>query len=100
MTAILGYPGHLLALPDGRILCVYGYRFGPYAIRAVVSEDQGRTWDVAGGFVVRGGLPNADLGYPASLVLNGGGDQVWVFTVYYAQDDEDVTCIQATRYRL
>ena len=95
-TPILGYPGDLLALPDGRILCVYGYRFEPYAIRAVLSDDQGQTWDVKNGWVVRGDLPSADLGYPSSVLMDDGR----IFTIYYAQDGEGVTSIQSTSYRL
>lgn len=95
-TPILGYPGHLLALPDGRILCVYGYRFEPYAIRAVLSHDQGRTWDVDNIYVVRDGLPSADLGYPSSVLADNGR----IFTIYYAQDSLGVTHIQSTNYSL
>jgi hypothetical protein len=95
-TAILGYPADLLALPDGRILCVYGYRFAPYAIRAIVSSDQGQTWHPESARVVRGDLPSADLGYPSSVLMNDGR----LFTIYYAQDREGVTSIQSTSYCL
>jgi len=95
-TPIRGYPAHLLALPDRRILCVYGYRFDPYQIRAVVSEDRGQSWDIEHGWVVRDNLVSADLGYPSSVLMDDGQ----VFTVYYAQDEEGVTSIQATSYHL
>jgi len=83
-----------LALPDDRILCVYGYRFDPYEIRAVVSEDRGQSWDLEHGWVVRDNLVSADLGYPSSVLMDDGQ----IFTVYYAQDEEGVTSIQATSY--
>jgi hypothetical protein len=95
-TGILGYPADLLALPDGRVLCVYGYRFEPYAIRATISSNQGQTWDLENALVVHGDLPSADLGYPSSVLMDDGR----IFTIYYAQDEEGVTFIRSTRFRL
>lgn len=95
-TPILGYPGDLLALPDGRVLCVYGYRFAPYGIRAVASEDGGQSWDLEHSWIVRDDLPNADLGYPSSVLTDDGR----IFTVYYAQDGDGVTGICASSYRV
>jgi hypothetical protein len=46
--------------------------------------------------VVRGGLPNRDLGYPTSTVTTAGD----VFTVYYCQDRSGVTGIEATTFRI
>jgi hypothetical protein len=95
-TEIWGYPGDLLALPDGRILCVYGYRAVPYGIRAAVSVDNGQSWDVDHLLVIRDDLPNRDLGYPASVLV----DDRWIYTVYYGQDVDGVTCIQASTYQI
>ncbi len=95
-TSILGYPAHLLRLPDGRIMCTYGYRYAPFSIRAVLSEDEGRTWDSEQCLVIRDGLPNRDLGYPATVLCRDGS----LFTIYYAQDSDGVTCIWGTRFRL
>ena len=93
---IEGYPPHLLALPDGRLLCTYGWRQPDFGIRAALSADGGRSWDVERTIRIRGGLPNKDLGYPATVLDDDGS----LFTVYYAQDTDGVTCIQATRWRL
>ena len=95
-TPIHGYPASLTELPDGRILCVYGYRFQPFGIRAVLSHDQGQTWDVENAWIVRGDLPSADLGYPSSVLMEDGR----IFTIYYAQDHQAVTSIQSTTYSL
>jgi BNR repeat-like domain len=95
-TGIAGYPAHLTLLPGGRILCVYGHRRPDYAIHAVLSHDEGRSWEVPDTRVVRGGLPSRDLGYPASTVTTAGD----VFTVYYCQDNGGVTGIEATTYRI
>ncbi|HEX3501389.1 MAG TPA: sialidase family protein [Stellaceae bacterium] len=91
-TPIDGYPGHLLALSDGRILCVYGHREPDFSIRAVQSMDGGRSWSVETTGTIRGALPNKDLGYPSSVQRPDGT----VLTVYYAQEDDGVTSIQAT----
>lgn len=95
-TSIWGYPGHLLLLPDGRILCVYGYRKEPFGIRAAFSRDQGRSWEKEDQFIIRDDLPNRDLGYPSSLLV----DEQNVFSVYYGQDSQGVTCIMSTLFPL
>ncbi|MFO1068377.1 MAG: sialidase family protein [Geminicoccaceae bacterium] len=95
-TGIDGYPAHLLALPDGRLLCTYGFRRPPFAIRAVLSADGGRSWDTAPPLTIRDGLPGKDLGYPGSVTLADGT----ILTVYYARRDDGTTAVQATRWRL
>ena len=45
-TPIWGFPCHLLALRSGHVLCAYGYRREPFGVRAVLSFDGGRTWDM------------------------------------------------------
>ena len=94
--AIEGYPPHLLLLPDGRVLCTYGWRQPDYGIRAVLSSDGGGTWDTERTIRIRGDLPNKDLGYPCTIRDRDGS----LFTVYYGQDGDGVTCIMATRWRL
>ncbi len=93
---IEGYPPHLLILPDGRILCTYGWRQPDFGIRAVISADGGESWDVDRTIRIRGGLPNRDLGYPCTVMAKDGS----LFTVYYGQESDGVTCIMATRWRL
>ena len=94
-TNILGYPGHVVSLPDGRLLCVYGVRYSPYGIQAVLSDDQGATWDVEHRLILRNDLLNPDLGYPSAVV-----DQNRVYVVYYAQGADGVTCIHSTAFSL
>jgi hypothetical protein len=93
---IAGYPPHLLLLPDGRLLCTYGWRQPDYGIRAVLSAGGGESWDVDRTIRIRGGLPNKDLGYPCTIPDIDGA----LFTVYYGQDTDGVTCIWGTRWRL
>ncbi len=69
-TGIVGLPPHLLRLRDGRLLCTYGYRIPPYGNRAVVSEDDGRTW---GEPMILDEKPDVrDLGYPSTVALDDG----------------------------
>ncbi len=88
-TPVWGYPQHLLPLRDGRLLMTYGYRRPPWGIRACLSHDCGKTWDIDNEVVIRmdGGTPEGqkrkvgdrDLGYPVSVQL----DDDTIFTVYY-----------------
>lgn len=95
-TGIEGYPPHLLRLPDGAIICTFGHRRPDYGIRAVLSYDDGQTWDVANTLVIRGELRNNDLGYACTTI----DSESLLFTVYYAQDEDEITCIQATRWSI
>lgn len=76
-----GNPASLIVLPDGRIVCAYGYRLEPYSMRARISRDGGRTWgDV---ITLRDGGKAPDLGYPRSILRPDGK----IVTVYYFNDD-------------
>lgn len=95
-TGIDGYPAHLCRLPDGRILCTYGFRRPPYAIRAVHSADGGRRWSVEAPIDIASGLGSKDLGYPCTLPRTDGA----LVTVYYARDPAGVTGLRARVWRL
>lgn len=77
-----GAPAHLLKMPGGDLISVYGYREEPYGIRVMLSRDNGETWDTDNE-LVRNGVDD-DLGYPATVLLNDGG----LFTVFYAHPDK------------
>ena len=91
-TGMFGLPGDLVVLHDGRLLCTYGRRTAPFGIRACVSEDAGRTWQVEKEMVIRDDLPNSDLGYPTTIEYTPGH----LFVCYYGQEPDGVTCIQGT----
>jgi len=93
---IEGYPAHLLVLSDGRLLLTYGWRQPDFGIRAVLSSDEGESWDTSHTIRIRGGLPNKNLGYPASIEADEGG----LFTAYYGEDETGVTCIMGTAWTL
>ncbi len=97
-TPILGFPAHLVQLTDGRLLCTYGYREAAMGIRACVSHDNGKTWDVDNTYTLRadGQGKGGDLGYPVSTPLSDGS----IFTIYYFNDDDNITHIAGTKWRL
>lgn len=97
-TQVWGFPADLLKLEDGRILCVYGYRRSPMGVRAVWSEDGGKTWEADQEIIIRGdgfGSPG-DLGYPLTAQLPDGT----IFTIYYLTTREGVTHIAGTHWRM
>ena len=96
VTPMHGGPGHLLNLDDGRMLCTYGRRIAPFGIRACLSEDGGRTWNIEQEIVIRDDLPNGDLGYPTTIEYAPGR----LFCCYYGQEPDGVTCIQGTHVTL
>ena len=95
-TPMLGCPGHVLVLQDGRLLCSYGRRRGPFGIRACLSEDGGRNWLIDREIVLRDDLPNGNLGYPTTTEYAPGK----LFSCYYGEEPDGVTCVQGTFFDL
>lgn len=72
-------PGHLLRLPDRRILLVTGdRREGELGVMARFSNNEGKTW---GPFFRLIHMQNEDGGYPSSVALSDGT----ILTAYYAK---------------
>ena len=91
-----GFPPHLLRLADGKLLAVYGRRWGDLGEFACLSDDHGRTWDAANEIKLAGHW-NDDLGYPASVQLPDGN----ILTVYYqAENKGEKTCLMGTLWRV
>lgn len=92
---IAGYPPHLTALADGRLLCVYGKRTaGSYGEWACFSDDGGKTWDSANEIALCRHW-DGDLGYPSSVAMPDGT----IFTVYYQADKKgEKPCVMFTRW--
>jgi len=97
-TPMIGLPPHLIALPDGKLVNVYGRRiaqFG-YGEFACISDDGGKTWDAANEIMLQPSS-NDDLGYPASCLLPGGD----LLTVYYQKRaPKEKPVLMATRWRV
>ncbi len=93
-TPLWGYPPHLVALADGRLLTVYGVRREPFGQYASLSVDNGRTWGTPLRLTC---APNGDHGYPASIQLPDGT----ILTVYYEIDRPgEKPCLKAVHWRL
>jgi hypothetical protein len=84
---IWGHPANMVQLKSGNLLMVYGYRRKPQGFRAVLSRDEGRTWDLktmkALKVFKQGGY---DLGYPVAVQLPDGR----IFCCGYGYSTEDV----------
>jgi hypothetical protein len=78
-----GNPPTLTRLHDGRLLMTYGFRDAPYAMLAILSEDDGSTWSAP--ITLRKGAGNHDMGYPRTTQLDDGT----VVTAYYWNDHAD-----------
>ena len=90
-TGIGGNPPALLALADGRLCIVYGYRNYPFGIYAVLSSDSGVSWSDPVKLRIGGG--NHDIGYPRAVQASNGN----VVVIYYFNDEaEDERYIAAT----
>lgn len=117
-TAIKGYPPHMLRLQDGRILCAVTYRWAPMGIRAVLSSDNGRTWDTEHTIILRddagtsstlwarratvSGVEGdaasgaADVGYPITVQFADGT----LFTSYWITTSDGITHAAGTKWRV
>ena len=82
-----GFPPYLLRLAAGPILCLFSDRRGPWAIRGVLSYDDGRTWDTEDLFTVREFPGRVDMGYPSGVEVAPGE----VLCVYYSVPVLDMT---------
>jgi len=92
---VYGSPPHLIRHSSGALVCVYGYRRPGFGQRAMLSDDDGATWD--SDWIIRDDGPDGDLGYPASVEMDDGS----IFTVYYQKVPGDTKCsLLWSRWRL
>lgn len=113
-----GFAGQIptpLVLPDGRVLAVYVHRHHPPSLRAVLSTDSGKMWDIEhelvyyrkeiGGEAGMGRTRNIEDYYADMRVWTFGHTQAGllpdgdVFVVYYAGDAQSLS-IRWTRIAL
>lgn len=85
--SLWGHPPHLLRLTSGNILLVYGYRRPPWEVRAILSRDEGRTWDLTTLRTLHTFTPgNYDMGYPVATQLPDGS----IVCAFYGYSTPDV----------
>jgi hypothetical protein len=83
VTADMEHPGDLIVLKNGTVVLSYGERNAPRCARAIVSHDNGKTWDKGKIVSLASDASNTDCGYPSSAQLSDGK----ILTVYYQVDD-------------
>ncbi|MBR3768075.1 MAG: exo-alpha-sialidase [Clostridia bacterium] len=82
-----GAPAHIIEHSSGTLISLYSFRQEPFEIRAMFSEDNGKTWDKDYTLYVNG--VSDDLGYPSTTELSDGS----LLTVFYAKETEDSPCV-------
>lgn len=93
-TPMWGFPGHILELEDGRLLCTYSHRRKPFGIRGTLSLDGGKTWNIAEEIIIRDDGGTWDMGYPCSIQLPDGK----VLVAYYFDDADGAETDRITRH--
>ena len=73
------HPGDLLRLSSGQILLTFGQRNKPYGVQAMVSSDEGRTWNRRERVMLAWDADHGDIGYPVPIERSDGR----LLTVYY-----------------
>jgi sialidase-1 len=92
---VCGSPPHLMLHSSGAVICSFGRREAPFGEHAIVSYDNGRTWDDE--YNIDDRADGGDLGYPASVELSDGS----IFTLYYQRYPGDSkTSILYTKWKL
>ena len=66
------HPADLVAISDRSLLLVFGHRRVPSGVRAMVSADQGRTWNRDRVLTLASESIDSDCGYPSVIRLDGG----------------------------
>lgn len=72
VTGHMQHPADLVQLADGRILLVFGHRRVPFGVRALISRDEGKSWDHDNTLVLASESIDRDCGYPSVVQLDDG----------------------------
>ena len=80
------HPPDVIRLASGLMVMVYGNRLVPYGVGAVVSLDEGETWDYDRRVMLAWDSVNTDCGYP-SIVQREDGTLVVVYYAVGVQSD-------------
>ena len=78
-----GAPPHLIVSSKGDIICVYARRDDPNSVSAMVSRDDGESWDTEH-LIFTCPVNMPDHGYPATVELKDGN----FLTVFYTREEE------------
>jgi len=99
--SFLGYSetdAHLVKLEDGRLLCTYHNMHVPFGIMAILSEDQGQTWDKEHPiYLARAWGPAG--GWPSSVQLDDG-TIVTAYCIQAYRGEGHDTVVESVRWKL
>lgn len=76
------HPADIIRLANGRLLLTFSHRQPPHGVRALVSRDEGETWEFDQKIILVAESRNYDCGYPSSVQRDDGK----IFTAYYAYE--------------
>jgi Neuraminidase (sialidase) len=82
------HPGDLLRLRSGALLLTFGERNKPFGVQAMISRDEGKTWNRKDRVVLAWDGDHGDLGYPVT-VQRPDGKLVTVYYVVYGERDSE-----------
>ena len=84
----VGAPAHILRHSSGALISVTGIRWNDCGVNAMISKDEGKTWDIGHEIYNNHGV-SWDLGYPATVELKDGS----LLTVFYAHPEEGAPAV-------
>lgn len=82
------HPADLLRLKSGALLLTFGQRNKPFGVQAMVSRDDGETWERASRVVLAFDGDHSDLGYPVTIE-RPDGRLVTVYYIVYGERDPE-----------
>ncbi len=86
VTGKAEHPADLLVLADGSLLMSYGVRHQPYGVQAMLSRDEGASWERNRKILLAWDGDHGDLGYPVS-VQRADGKIVTAYYIVYGEQD-------------
>lgn len=91
-------PGSVSVLANGNVLITYGHRAYPFGVRAIVSRDGGKTFDIDTEYILSDTAYCWDCGYPSTVCFEDGEIVTTAYTIADIEHPEWGTCGMAYRY--
>jgi hypothetical protein len=90
LTRALEHPACLTVLHSGNLLLTFGRRVRPMGCGALISRDNGQSWDFDKEVLLAGdGIENFDLGYPSTVQLEDGTIVTALYYTCGSQESQD-----------
>jgi len=91
-------PGSVTRLSNGLILITYGYRAYPFGVRAIVSHNGGKDFDLGTEYILSDTAFSWDCGYPSTVCYDDGLVVTVAYTLMDIEHEEWGTSCVAYRY--